>query len=35
MQETPVPGLRRFPWKRERLPTPVFWPGGKELDMAE
>ena len=22
-----MPGLGRFPWKRERLPTPVFWPG--------
>ena len=22
-----IPGLGRFPWKRERLPTPVFWPG--------
>ena len=22
-----IPGLRRFPWRRERLPTPVFWPG--------
>ena len=21
------PGLGRFPWRRERLPTPVFWPG--------
>ena len=21
------PGLARFPWRRERLPTPVFWPG--------
>ena len=21
------PGLRRTPWRRERLPTPVFWPG--------
>jgi len=19
--------LGRFPWRRERLPTPVFWPG--------
>ena len=32
------PGLRRFPWRREQLPTPVFWSrlyspwGGKELD---
>ena len=22
-----IPGLERFPWRRERLPTPVFWPG--------
>ena len=22
-----VPGLGRFPWRREQLPTPVFWPG--------
>ena len=21
------PGLGRFPWRREWLPTPVFWPG--------
>ena len=20
-------GLGRFPWRREKLPTPVFWPG--------
>ena len=40
-----IPGLGRFPWRRERLPTPVFWPrefhrlysprGRKELDTAE
>ena len=40
-----TPGLKRFPWKRERLPTPVFWPGEflglyspwgrKELDKTE
>ena len=40
-----IPGLGRFPWRRERLPTTVFWPGefhglyspwgGKELDTAE
>ena len=40
-----IPGLGRFPWRRERLPTPVFWPGefhglyspwgGKELGMTE
>ena len=40
-----IPGLGRFPWRRERLPTPVFWPGEfhglccpqghKELDMTE
>ena len=23
-----VPRLGRFPWRRERLSTPVFWPGG-------
>ena len=22
-----IPGLGRFPWRRERVPTPVFWPG--------
>ena len=22
-----IPGLGRFPWRRERLSTPVFWPG--------
>ena len=22
-----IPGLGRCPWRRERLPTPVFWPG--------
>ena len=22
-----IPGLTRFPWRRERLPIPVFWPG--------
>ena len=22
-----IPGLGRFPWRREKLPTPVFWPG--------
>ena len=22
-----VPGLGRFPWRREKLHTPVFWPG--------
>ena len=21
-----IPGLGGFPWRRERLPTPVFWP---------
>ena len=40
-----IPGLGRFPWKRERLPTPVFRPGDfhglyspgsrKELDTTE
>ena len=37
--------LGKVPWRRERLPTPVFWPGefhglyspwgGKELDTTE
>ena len=22
-----IPGLGRFPWRREKLSTPVFWPG--------
>ena len=22
-----IPGLGRIPWRRERLPTPGFWPG--------
>ena len=22
-----IPGLSRLPWRRERLPTPEFWPG--------
>jgi len=22
-----IPQLGRFPWRREWLPTPVFWPG--------
>ena len=22
-----IPGLRKFPWRREWPPTPVFWPG--------
>ena len=22
-----IPGLGRFPWRREMLPTPVFWSG--------
>ena len=40
-----IPGLGRFPWRRERLPIPVFWPGEfhllysqwghKELDRTE
>ena len=40
-----IPGLARFPWRRERLPTPVFWPeefhglysprGCKESDTTE
>ena len=28
MQETQVdPWVGKSPWRRERLPTPVFWPG--------
>ena len=40
-----IPGLGKIPWRRERLPTPVFWPGEfdrlhgpwshKESDMIE
>ena len=40
-----IPGLGRSPWRMERLPTPVFWPGEfhglsspwghKESDMTE
>ena len=40
-----IPGLGRFSWRRERLPTPVFWPeefhrlyspwGHKESDTTE
>ena len=26
MQETWIPSLK-IPWRREQLPTPVFWPG--------
>ena len=22
-----IPGSRKIPWRRDRLPTPVFWPG--------
>ena len=39
------PWVRKIPWRRERLPTPVFWPGElqglyspwgrKELDTTE
>ena len=39
------PWVRKIPWRRERLPTPVFWSGEflglyspwgrKELDMTE
>ena len=46
MQETWVQSWdRKIPWRRERLPTPVFWPGEfhglyspwgcKELDTTE
>ena len=40
-----IPGVGKIPWRRERLPTPVFWPGEfrglyspwghKELDTPE
>ena len=40
-----IAGLGRFPWRKERLPTPVFWSGEfhglyspwslKESDMTE
>ena len=40
-----ISGLGRFPWRKERLPTPVFWPrefhglyspwGCKESDRTE
>ena len=40
-----IPGLGRFPWRRERLATPVFWPeefhglyspwGHKEMDTTK
>ena len=40
-----IPELGRFPWRRERLPTPILWPGEfhglysprgcKKLDMTE
>ena len=23
-----IPGFGKIPWRKERLPTPVFWPGG-------
>ena len=46
MQETWLdPKVGKIPWRRERLPTPVFWPGEfhglyspwghKELDRTE
>ena len=22
-----ISGFRKIPWRRDRLPTPVFWPG--------
>ena len=22
-----IPGVGKIPWRRERLPTPIFWPG--------
>ena len=28
VQETPFnPWVGKIPWRRERLPTPIFWPG--------
>ena len=40
-----IPGLERFPWRRDQLLIPVFWPGEfhgvfspcgcKESDMTE
>ena len=40
-----IPGFGKIPWRRERLPTAVFWPGEfrglysswgrKESDMTE
>ena len=40
-----IPESGRSPWKRDRVPTPVFWPGefhglyipwgGKESDVTE
>ena len=27
IQEAWVPWVGKIPWRRERLPTPVFWPG--------
>ena len=46
MQETKFdPEVKKIPWRRERLSTPVFWPGEfhglytpqgcKELDVTE
>ena len=46
VQETPFnPWVGKIPWRRERLPTPIFWPGEfhglysprghKELDTTE
>jgi len=31
-----IPGLGRFPWKRKRQLTPVFWPGEShgQMDLA-
>ena len=44
-QVTTDPWVGKIPWRRERLPTPVFWPGEfqrlyspygrKELDTTE
>ena len=29
------PSVGKIPWRREKLPTPVFWPGHKESDTTE
>ena len=29
-----TPGFGRSPWRREWLPTPVFWPGESGMDFS-